>query len=256
MPTLGPTSLSTAPCEGLAGAVAHMTLVRGKRKKKRYYRRNEQIATLVPQHTWVPGEGRIFPLTHPTSLQRAANQNWTGRVDITGVRERGGCARTFRSSMLVCFDSEAARRRMSDGVPSSFSSPHHARVSSLSANSREITIFSSSFAHSTFWHVRCHICLFPVVTLSSVTASSTLGVVRYAEGPTKHQLWQDVLNRRLSPCALFWSSVDIAVAVQSAKHRQMTKTWVSYGAEVANWKLTACSNYKRDPEIPAFEERV
>lgn len=42
------------------------------------------------QHTWVPGEGRIFPLTLPTSLQRAANWNWTGRVDIAAVKEKEG----------------------------------------------------------------------------------------------------------------------------------------------------------------------
>lgn len=45
-----------------------------------------------PRHTWVPDRDRIFPLTVPTSLQSAAEQNWTGRVNIPGEgrgRKRG-----------------------------------------------------------------------------------------------------------------------------------------------------------------------
>ena len=45
-----------------------------------------------PRHTWVPDRDRIFPLTVPTSLQSAAEQNLTGRVNIPGEgrgRERG-----------------------------------------------------------------------------------------------------------------------------------------------------------------------
>lgn len=40
----------------------------------------------LPQYTWVPDKDRIFPLTVPTSLLSAANQNWSFRINIPRVR--------------------------------------------------------------------------------------------------------------------------------------------------------------------------
>lgn len=76
------------PSEKASPGLLHTWPLRGKHKST-ITRVMTKFNTL-PQHTWVPGKDRIFPLTIPTSLKRAANQNWTGTVDIPGEGEGEG----------------------------------------------------------------------------------------------------------------------------------------------------------------------